>query len=281
MNEHALEVTRDPDHRFELAIGLRRLDLCIEILSDPAAEASLGDGISSKWKQVMQMESKRGGAQVAVCSTTAAVCFLFPPLKETNTLAESLFVVLFLPLLPPNGIPLPPNGNFFQLSDLAVGAGNLVVAEQCLVNAGDLQGQLLLFSAAGNRAGIESVAAGAEKTGRANVAFVAYLMLGDTDACMRLLISSGRVAEAAFMARTYAPKRVPEMLALWKGDLGKVSEQAADRLADPEEYPNMFPDYEVAKQAQVLLRERGCLSLSLFLLLLLFFLLSVCLTQLT
>jgi hypothetical protein len=36
------------------------------------------------------------------------------------------------------------------------------------------------------------------------------------------------------------------VLELWKTDLKKVNEKAAEALADPMRYPNLFPDLEYA-----------------------------------
>lgn len=41
--------------------------------------------------------------------------------------------------------------------------------------------------------------------------------------CLDLLVSSGRVPEACFMARTYLPSAMGRLVALWKKDLAKVS----------------------------------------------------------
>ena len=69
------------------------------------------------------------------------------------------------------------------------------------------------------------------------------------DECITLLCDTGRIPEAAFMARTYAPSRVSEVVAMWKADLSKVNKKAAEALADPSEYKNLFPDFDVALQA--------------------------------
>ena len=53
----------------------------------------------------------------------------------------------------------------------------------------------------------------------------------------------GRVPEAAFMARTYSPSRVSEIVQLWKSDLGKINKKAAEALADPAEFANLFPNF--------------------------------------
>lgn len=79
-----------------------------------------------------------------------------------------------------------------------------------------------------------------------NVAFMAYYMLQDADACLDVLVACGRLPEAAFFARTYRPSRCSEMLGLWKADLRGVNARAAEALADPAEYGNLFPDWEAA-----------------------------------
>ncbi|XP_010462076.1 PREDICTED: coatomer subunit beta'-2-like isoform X2 [Camelina sativa] len=48
------------------------------------------------------------------------------------------------------------------------------------------------------------------------------------------------------MARSYLPSKVSEIVALWRKDLSKVNSKAAESLADPEEYPNLFEDWQVA-----------------------------------
>ena len=39
---------------------------------------------------------------------------------------------------------------------------------------------------------------------------------------------------------------VASVLELWKNDLKTVNEKAAEALADPSKYPNLFPDLEWA-----------------------------------
>ncbi|CAL6342097.1 unnamed protein product [Bathycoccus prasinos] len=48
------------------------------------------------------------------------------------------------------------------------------------------------------------------------------------------------------MARTYAPSRVSEIVQLWKSDLGKINKKAAEALADPAEFANLFPNFDEA-----------------------------------
>ncbi len=82
----------------------------------------------------------------------------------------------------------------------------------------------------------------AHSLGRYNVAFLAFLLTGAVEQCLQLLVEQGRVPEAAFMARTYMPSRIPGLLEAWRADLKQVNEKAAEALADPVRYPNLFPD---------------------------------------
>ena len=70
--------------------------------------------------------------------------------------------------------------------------------------------------------------------------------------CLQLLVQTGRVPEATFLARTYAPSQVSPTLALWRENLKQVSERAASALADPAEYPNLFPDLDAALRVEEL-----------------------------
>lgn len=89
-----------------------------------------------------------------------------------------------------------------------------------------------------------------EEKGIYNITFVSYLLLGKIDDCIKLLCETGRIPEAAFFARTYAPSKISEVVQLWRGDLKSISEKLAESLADPLEYENLFPDIKMAIQAE-------------------------------
>eukprot|EP00197_Chlamydomonas_leiostraca_P003888 CAMPEP_0202868228 /NCGR_PEP_ID=MMETSP1391-20130828/10511_1 /ASSEMBLY_ACC=CAM_ASM_000867 /TAXON_ID=1034604 /ORGANISM="Chlamydomonas leiostraca, Strain SAG 11-49" /LENGTH=917 /DNA_ID=CAMNT_0049548365 /DNA_START=115 /DNA_END=2865 /DNA_ORIENTATION=- len=137
-----------------------------------------------------------------------------------------------------------------QLGELAMSAGQLGVAAQCLERAKDYSGQLLMRSAMGDRAGLGELAEAAVAGGKHNVAFAALFLLGRVDACVDLLVVAGRLPEAAFFCRTYAPSRMPPVVEAWKADLQKQNPRAAESLANPQEYPNLFPELEVALRAE-------------------------------
>ncbi|KAL0441561.1 UNVERIFIED_CONTAM: Coatomer subunit beta'-1 [Sesamum radiatum] len=133
-----------------------------------------------------------------------------------------------------------------QLGELAMSAGMLEMAEKCLKQANDLSGLLLLYSSLGDAEGITELASLAKEHGKNNVAFLCLFMLGKLEDCLQLLIDSNRIPEAAFMARSYLPSKVSEIVALWRKDLHKINPKAAESLADPEEYANLFDEWQVA-----------------------------------
>ncbi|AQK80378.1 Coatomer subunit beta'-3 [Zea mays] len=120
------------------------------------------------------------------------------------------------------------------------------MAEECLLQAKDLSGLLLLYSSLGDAEGIEKLASLAKEHGKNNVAFLCLFMLGKVEDCIQLLVDSSRIPEAALMARSYLPSKVPEIVAIWRNDLSKINPKAAESLADPSEYPNLFEDWQVA-----------------------------------
>ena len=79
------------------------------------------------------------------------------------------------------------------------------------------------------------------------MSFICNFLLGRVDECLELLSKSGRIAEAAFMARTFAPSKIPDVLHQWKKSLGQRHRKVADSLADPTQFPNLFPDFELVR----------------------------------
>ncbi|GJN29674.1 hypothetical protein PR202_gb17923 [Eleusine coracana subsp. coracana] len=133
-----------------------------------------------------------------------------------------------------------------QLGELAMSTGKLEMAEECLLQAKDLSGLLLLYSSLGDAEGTKKLASLAKEHGKNNVAFLCLFMLGKLEDCVQLLVDSNRIPEAALMARSYLPSKVSEIVAIWRNDLSKVNPKAAESLADPAEYPNLFEDWQVA-----------------------------------
>jgi len=139
-----------------------------------------------------------------------------------------------------------------QLADLSFTMGplNLALVEQCLISAEDIGGLLLLYTSTGNAGGIEKLAKMAVEKGKNNVAFVCLFLLHRLEDCLNLLCDTGRIPEAAFLARTYLPSHVSRIVKLWKQDLQSINQKAAESLADPMEYTNLFPDLDMALKAE-------------------------------
>merc|ERR1719266_634359 len=145
-----------------------------------------------------------------------------------------------------------------QMAELATSQAKFDLAQQCLHEAQDHGGLLLLATAAGNADMVGKLGASAEEAGKNNVSFLSYFLLGDPEKCLEILITSNRIPEAAFFARTYLPSEISRVVALWRVQLGKVNEKAGQSLADPADYPNLFKDYQASLQAQQMLaRERA------------------------
>ncbi|KAJ4450940.1 Coatomer subunit beta' [Periplaneta americana] len=144
-----------------------------------------------------------------------------------------------------------------QLAELATTRGELDLAQECLHHAQDYGGLLLLATSSGDAEMVKKLGETADATGKNNVSFLSYFLLGDVDKCLEILISTNRLPEAAFFARSYLPSRITEVVALWRECLSKLNEKAGQSLADPKDYENLFPGYaDALKTEQFLKAER-------------------------
>ncbi|OWK57622.1 Coatomer subunit beta' [Lonchura striata] len=106
-----------------------------------------------------------------------------------------------------------------QLAELAISKCQFGLAQECLHHAQDYGGLLLLATASGNASMVNKLAEGAEKDGKNNVAFMSYFLQG-------------------------------KVVKLWRENLSKVNQKAAESLADPTEYENLFPGLKEAFVAE-------------------------------
>lgn len=131
------------------------------------------------------------------------------------------------------------------VGDKALEAWQLDLAQEAFEKANDLPALLLLLTSLSDRAGLERLASTAREKGANNIAFAAYLQLGDSAACVDLLADTGRIPEAALFARTYAPQKAGEVVTRWKAELREEGrEKVADVIADPSEDSALFPELE-------------------------------------
>jgi len=91
-----------------------------------------------------------------------------------------------------------------QLLDLALATGNLDLAQECAVAAGDLGTLLLLYTSTGDVKGLVSLGAAAEAAGADNIAFYAYHCGGSLEGCARVLASSGQGVESEVFSQVFA-----------------------------------------------------------------------------
>jgi len=91
--------------------------------------------------------------------------------------------------------------------------------------------------------------------GKLNISFICSFLRGKTEDCLQLLLSAGRAPEAAFLARTYLPSRMSDMVKVWREELSKVNPKAAESIADPLDYPNLFDGLHHALQAEEWLKQ--------------------------
>ncbi|KAJ3004069.1 UNVERIFIED_CONTAM: Coatomer subunit beta', partial [Siphonaria sp. JEL0065] len=102
--------------------------------------------------------------------------------------------------------------NWKLVGDLALNNWMFDLAEDCLLKASDIEGLLLYYQAAGNAKGIKELAELAVEKGKHNIAFTCFMISNQIDKAIDLLASSGRFAEAAFLARTYLPSHATRVV---------------------------------------------------------------------
>lgn len=149
-----------------------------------------------------------------------------------------------------------------QIANLALAKWEFELAEVAMWHCDDLNGLLLLYSSVGNAVGMEKLATRAQLLGKHNVAFTCLFLLNRVGSCLELLIKDGRLPEAAFLARSYAPSQVSNVVNLWRQDLSKTNSNIAKALADPAEYPNLFTESFLGIQAEKMFRPKLNLDLS-------------------
>lgn len=142
------------------------------------------------------------------------------------------------------------------LAEVATKKCEFGLAQECLHKAEDFGSLVLLASASGNADMMTKLADSSKSKGQNNISFLSYFVLGKLDECLQLLIDTNRLPEAAFFARTYMPSKMSSIVNLWRDELQKTNVKAAQALADPEQYENLFNNYqESLKAEQFLVKE--------------------------
>ena len=129
------------------------------------------------------------------------------------------------------------------VGDKALEAWQLDLAKEAYEKAADYPALLLLYTSISDRSGLEKLAVATKEKGLNNIAFAAYLQLGDSDACVDLLANTGRLPEAALFARSYAPNKAGEVVGRWKAELeGEGRGKVAEVIANPSEDTGLFEE---------------------------------------
>ncbi|EKG04923.1 beta prime cop protein, putative [Trypanosoma cruzi] len=128
-----------------------------------------------------------------------------------------------------------------QVADLALEKGMLELAEGALHKCGDSNGLLLLYSCRGDMDAMSKLGDTCVANGKANVAFTCFHLTGRYADNVELLCRTGKVAEAAFYARTYAHSKVEEVVMKWKVAVALLP-RVREAIASPTAYPNLFPN---------------------------------------
>ena len=145
---------------------------------------------------------------------------------------------------------------WIQLSEVATKLGEFTLVQECLGRARAYGSLLLLASASSDRQLMTSIGEQSRETGQFNIAFLSNFVLGKLDQCLEILIENQRLPEAAFFARTYLPSQINRTVDLWREKLKQMNmERAAQSLANPMDYENLFPGLADTYKTEQFLRQ--------------------------
>lgn len=181
-------------------------------------------------------------------------------------LAESIFPLLLNSLS--HTIESNIESKWKQVGDAALSAWNLPLAEQAFKHAKDLGSLLLLYTSTGSRDGLHTLATLATEANQNNIAFTAYLSLGELERCIDILLATNRFAEAVLFSRTYKPSLTAGLVERWRRELAKVGkEKIAKTIASPDGNLDLFPGWTEYLEAERTYEKNGavtkCIHISL------------------
>ena len=131
---------------------------------------------------------------------------------------------------------------WLQLGDVATKNGDFNLVQECLTRAQSFGSLILFASANSDKQLMASIGDQSRKNGQFNIAFLSNFVLGKLDECLDILIENQRLPEAAFFCRTYLPSQISRVIDLWREKLKQMNmERAAQALANPTDYENLFP----------------------------------------
>ena len=164
--EEALSITQDPEHKFELAIELRKLEQAKQVLMGEGGLDSLeGEAGDDGGSTDLQSKWRRLGKHYNVMCAVLHIATIVDAIAYLYSLITG---------------------------DLALHFGDVSLSEMAARRAGDLSGLLLLHTSRGDREGLVRVGEEASKGGRFNVAFVAFFLSGLVEKALDVLIKAKR-----------------------------------------------------------------------------------------
>ena len=83
--------------------------------------------------------------------------------------------------------------------------------------------------------------------------------------CVQILMHDGRARISSAKLPISDSPASPQVVQLWRADLAQINPKAAEALADPAQYGNLFPNLEAALETeQQMVRQATCFLLSAF-----------------
>ncbi|CAF1960502.1 unnamed protein product [Rotaria magnacalcarata] len=153
-------------------------------------------------------------------------------------------------------VELDNEQKWLQLSDVATKQGDFSLVQECLTRAQSFGSLILLASASSDQQLMSTIGEQSRKAGQFNIAFLSSFVLGKLEQCLDILIENQRLPEAAFFARTYLPSQINRIVGLWRDKLKELNmERAAQTLANPTDYENLFPGFTDTKKTEQFLKQ--------------------------
>ncbi|KAH8582991.1 coatomer complex beta [Cryptosporidium sp. chipmunk genotype I] len=221
--EKALSITDDQDQKFDLALSLGKLELCISIL------------------QEMQLKDQYENTNVTIESIATHG-------QEDIKLAATGEEVV--------DISSVNRKRWKVLGDIALEKGRFSMAIACYREVQDLDSLLLIYSCIGDIEGLKYVATIASRQNLWNTAFICHTLLQDKESCIEDLIQSDLVPYAAMFARCYYPSKLEEIVLKWR-EFNKKGEQL---LASPSENLELFPFHKESLKLESLLSNQELIN---------------------
>ncbi|EGV64577.1 Coatomer subunit beta' [Yamadazyma tenuis] len=152
-----------------------------------------------------------------------------------------------------------------KLGDLALNQWKIKLALDCFWLAKDHASLLLLLSSTNNVKELTKLAEECETTGKYNIAFQAWWIIGEKEKCSKLLQKGEKFTEAAFLSKNYSlsSEIVSESVDAWKSKLSSInkskvsnrliadfeSQAPADSLIDLKEPKQVITEAETKVEA--------------------------------